>query len=613
MSLTITEQLAGIVIVSMAAQWVAWRLRLPSILLLLSVGLLLGPGLGILQPDHLFGELLLPVVSLAVAVILFEGGLSLEFRELKKRGIGRALFQVIVFGGLITGGLSAWAAHVLLGLAWPVAILLGTILVVTGPTVIGPMLRYLHLGGRVGALLRWEGMLLDLVGALASVMVLTMLHEIELRVGLMSAGKVLLLATVSGTICGGLAAVVLIWALRRLWLPDSLQVPVTLMLMFGAYTLANAVEHEAGLVAVTVMGMVLANQTWVSVRHLVEFKETLTTLLISVLFVTLSARLQPAALLELGWSSAAFAGWMIVIVRPVSIWVATLGTSLSWQDRVFLAWMAPRGIVAASIASLMALALMDRGYAQGAALAPLTFLMAFVSVSVYGLSAGPLARWLGLVHPNPQGIVFIGAHRWARRLGQTLQRLGCPVMFIDSDWHNIRACRMEQLPAVYGNAWAEQTLDSIDFSSMGRLLAVTSNDELNTLACIHFREYFGRKEVYQLVFTTDKGDRFESALREHHGRFLFGSVWTYSRLYRLLDPDPKIRTTQLTPEFDEQAFRAQHQHQALILFVYHAEGQLKVNTMDDPLEPSVGDLVVWVEAQTVAQEAESAPMHERAS
>ena len=585
-------QLAGIFILGILAQWTAWRLRLPSILLLLVAGLVAGPMTGWLQSDALFGKLLFPMVSLAVSVILYEGGMNLRYRELRKQKIFGIFLRIGTIGAFVSWVISALAAHYIIGFRWPVASLLGAILVVTGPTVIGPMLRHLRLRGRVGSLLKWEGIVVDPLGAILALLVFTVVRSSQLHNGLMDAindfGQTLLV----GIAFGCAAAAILVLALRRFWMPDSLHNPVSLMLMFASFAAANSVEDEAGLLAVTVMGIFLANQKWVSIRHVIEFKETLTVLLISCLFVILAARLKPDDLRGLGWESVLFVGVMLFVARPASIFAATIGTSLPWRERVFLAWMAPRGIVAAAVASVFALNLVAEGYPRAIELVPVTFLVVFVTVLVYGLSAGPLARRLGLVQENPQGILFIGAHAWARDIADALRSEGCVVLLIDTVWENICQARMAGLPCIHGSALAERTREEVDFSGLGRLLAITSNDEVNALACGRYLDDFGRQEVFQLPFPTEKKGRYEVIPREQHGRLLFGKELNFSKLGVAFDGNFKLKKTKLTKEFTFQAYQVQYSNAAILLFVIAANGAIQVCTADCQANPSVGDLVI---------------------
>jgi NhaP-type Na+/H+ or K+/H+ antiporter len=583
-------QLAGILVAGVLAQWVAWRLRLPSILLLLATGVLLGPVGGWLQPDDLFGELMLPLVSLAVAVILYEGGLNLELREL--RNIGGVFFRLTTISVLISWLIGSLAAHWVLGLPWQVAALLGSILVVTGPTVIGPILRHLRLRGKVGSLLKWEGIIIDPVGATLAVLVFTFVQASALEVGVRDALFDLGRTLVAGVAAGLVAAGIHVLALSKFWIPDSLHNPVSLMLMFVAFTLANVAQEEAGLLAVTVMGIALANQKWVTIGHIVEFKENLTVLLISCLFVTLSARLQPADLLGLGWESFLFVAIMIVIARPLSVLAATWRSSLTWQERLFLCCMAPRGIVAAAISSVFALSLASAGYARAAEIVPVTFLVVFLTVLIYGLSAGPLARRLGLVQESPQGVLFIGSAPWVRELANSLYSDGFAVFVVDTNWDNIRETRMAGLPCYYGSALADTAREDIDQAGLGRMIAVTSNNEVNSLACLQYRDDFGRREVYQLPFSPGEQGRHEAVPKEQRGRFLFGETWTYQALAEFTGPKPRTRKTKLTTEYNFEQFLAENQDKLLPVLLQHPDGSLRIWTMNEPPIPKAGDVVI---------------------
>ncbi|HEY8518393.1 MAG TPA: sodium:proton antiporter [Candidatus Binatia bacterium] len=595
--------LAAILVLGITAQWIAWRLRMPSILLLLASGLVAGPVLGWLDPDELFGELLLPLVSLSVAVILYEGGLNLKLREL--RDVGRAFFLLVTVGVAVSWVTGALAARWLLGLEWAVASLLGAILVVTGPTVIGPMLRHLRLRGKVGALLKWEGIIIDPIGATLAVLAFTVVQA-DVGEGFGRATIELASTLVIGVAIGGVAAAILIVVLSRYWVPDTLHNPVSLMLMIAAFTTANVLQEESGLLAVTVMGIVLANQTRVSIRHVVEFKESLTVLLVSGLFVVLGARLRPEALAELGWASFAFVAVLILIARPAGVLLSTWRSTLTWQERAFLCCMAPRGIVAAAISSVFALSLVSLGYAGALAIVPVTFLVVFVTVLLYGSLAGVLARRLGLAQANPQGVLFVGADPWVRAVASALHDEQIPVFLVDTHFENIRDCRMSGLPCLYGSALAEETREAIDYSGLGRMLAVTSNDEVNSLACMRYAEDFGRQEIYQLPFAPRKEGRHEAVPAEHRGRFLFGQEHTHRALSALAGPQPTVKKTPLTAEFDFAAFQARNAGTLLPLFVLKPDGKLQVATVEGLAEPQPGDVVVSLVLAAVASPRDEA-------
>ncbi|HEY2760681.1 MAG TPA: cation:proton antiporter [Pirellulales bacterium] len=593
-------QLVSILALGVGAQWVAWRVRIPSILLLLAAGIVAGPITGWLAPDRLFGDLMMPMVSLSVAVILYEGGLNLKIRELRE--IGGVFFRLTTIGLCITWLISTSAAHYLLHFEWQVAALLGAILVVTGPTVVGPILRHLRLRGKVAALLKWEGIIIDPLGAILAVLVFAAMRRGVGHWDLGLAASDLGLTILVGCVAGGIAAGVMILSLRRFWIPDSLYNPVSLMLMIVAFAAANLVQDEAGLLAVTVMGIVLANQKWVAVHHVVAFKETLTILLISCLFIILAARVSLDELRRLSLERFAFVAVLIVVARPLSIVAATWRSALPWRERLFLCCMAPRGIVAAAVASVMALSLAEDGFESAQHMVPTTFLVVFVTVLFYGLGAAPLARWLGLMQANPQGILFIGADSWVREVAKALHEEGCGVCLVDTDWENIGLTRMAGLPCLYGSALVDTTREQLDFAGLGRMLAVTSNNEVNSLACLKYAEEFGRQEAYQLTIPEAKKGLHEQIPLEHRGRLLFSTELTFGRLSEMLRDGFALKKTKLTNEFGYAQFQAEHANGALPLFILKPDGHVQVWTIDTAQEPKAMDTVVYftpVEKSTV--------------
>lgn len=591
--------LASIIVLGVVAQWSAWRLRIPSILLLLGFGLIAGPVTGLLRPDELLGRLLLPVVSLSVAVILFEGGLSLRLREL--RTVGGVLLRLTTLGVLVTGALTIVSAHYLLDFSWPLASILGAILVVTGPTVIGPMLRHLRLGGQVGSILRWEGIVIDPVGAMLAVLIFA-----AVRAGGLSeaAGELLkgffLTALVGGGL-GAAATLALVIPLRRYWVPDSLQNPAALAGLFAIFTVADLLQPEAGLLAVTVMGIGMANQRRVPIKHLIEFKESLSLLLISSLFLILAARLRLSDLQGLNLRSAVFVAVLVLVARPAAVFISCLRSGLNWRERLFISAMAPRGIVAASVTSVFALDLAAAGFTQAERMVPVTFLVIISTVLLYGLIAPPLARLLKLADPNPQGVLIVGAHPLARSIAQTLQNENYPALLVDSDWTNISAARQAGLRTFFGSILAEHTMNQIDFGDLGHLLALTENDEVNSLACLRFIEIFGRRGVFQLPFSQAVQGRREAVSLDQRGRLLFGEGMTYLHLVERFGDDPTVRATHLTKEFDFGEFTKLHPDDAVPLLLVNQAREVIPFTCADPPKPMPGDTVISVGA--------AAPVH----
>lgn len=581
--------IATIITLGIAAEWIAWRIGLPSILVLLLFGLLAGPFTGLLDPDAVFGDLLSPVVSVSVAIILFEGGTSLRLQELRQ--VGRAVINLVTLGAGVTWALATTSAYYVLGIALQPALLLGAILVVTGPTVIVPLLRQMRPTAQVGNTLKWEGILIDPVGAVLAVLVL----EVLLSGGFEAAWTVGVLGLLETLFVGvALAAVgarLMIGLLARRWVPEYLQSPLSLVLVVAAFAGSNTLQPESGLLTVTLMGVVMANQRSANVRHIIEFKENLRVLLISTLFIILAARLEMADLRSVGLPELAFVGTLIFVVRPVSVGLSTLGSDLAWRERLVLAWVAPRGIVAAAVSSLFALELAEHGFAGAGQIASITFLVIIVTVLVYGFTAAPLARWLGVAQPDPQGVLFVGAHPWAREIARELHEQGFQVRLADTNRTNIQQARLAGIPSYYGSSLTEGALDHIELAGIGNLLALTSNDEVNSLTGLNFSEVFGADSVYQLppgdlVSSTD-----ETVLGSHlRGRFLFRADADYWHLTERFDAGATVKATGLTETFGYPEFLQQYPD-ALPLFITD-DGKLSVVTVDGSEVPQAGQTIV---------------------
>lgn len=603
-----TEELligiASVLVLGIVAQWIAWRIRLPSILVLLTFGFLAGPVTGFLHVDALLGELLFPIVSLSVGVILFEGGLSLKFEDL--RHTGRVIRNLITVGALTTWMLTTAAAYLILGLNLALSVQLGAVLVVTGPTVIGPLLRHVRPSGQSGSILRWEGILIDPVGATLAVLVFDaiLIGDAQTAAGATITG--IFLTILVGVLAGVIGAAVLVGAMRRYLLPDYLQSAFTLMLVIGVFAGAELFQHEAGLLATTIMGIALANQKSVTIRHIAEFKESIGVLLISCLFILLSARLQITDLQNLGWSTVLFVIVMLVLVRPASVLLSTFRSSLTWQERVFLSAMAPRGIVAAAVSSIFALRLAEVDHPQAEMLVPLTFAVIVATCAIYGLSSLPLARWLGLSQADPQGVLIVGAHEWARQIAEVLRDARQKTILLDTNFGNVQAARMMGLEAYYGSATSD-VRDSLKLDAIGRLLALTSNSEVNALAAMHFIEDFGRAEVYQLPLARKEGQPDDAVARTLRGRLLFSEDACFDELSQRFAEGAVVKATPLTREFDYRAYQAMHGDAALPMFLIDpASKRLWVFATDSTLAPQPGQTII-----SLVRSAADAPEAER--
>lgn len=594
-------ELAAIVVLGVAAQWLAWRLRLPAILLLLLTGLAVGPGTlwlssqgwifkdRFLAPNKLFGELLLPAVSLSVALILFEGGLTLNLRELRK--VGLVIWRLVTVGALVTWVLSAVAAHYVIGLDLPLSVLLGAVLTVTGPTVIGPLLRHVRPVGPVGPVLKWEGIVIDPIGAMLAVVVFEVIATGPMKPS--AIGWIALKTIVIGTGMGLVTAAALIVMLKRRMVPDQLHPAMALAMVFIAFTGANLAQHESGLFAVTVLGIVVANQRYVSVHHIMEFKEHLAVLLIAMLFIVLGARLQDSQLrAALSINAVAFVLVLIVIVRPLAVAICTARSKLAIQERIFIAGIAPRGMVAAAVTSVFALRLTETGYPGADQLVPVMFAVIFGTVTVYGLGARWLAKRLGLSKPNKLGFLIAGAGDLARQVGVLLQREGFEVLLADTSREHVRRARLEGLTAMDASILSNDVEESVELTSIGRLLAMTPNPEVNALAVQQYGRIFGRDQVYQLAPPAPKTPR-----KDHgdgvHGRILFGKEMTHDALAARLAGGAVLKRTPLTKEFDYGHFRARYGDGAIPLFTLSKEsGAVTLFTAESSPAPRPGQIVI---------------------
>lgn len=575
--------LTALLLLGFLCQWLAWRLRLPAILFLLAAGIVLGPATDWLDPDAMLGELLFPLVSMGVALILFEGSLTLRFDEI--RGLGPTILRLVSLGAVVTMlGLAA-AAHLLAGLDWPVALLFGALTCVTGPTVIMPMLRAVRPNERISNILRWEGIVIDPIGALLAVLVFEALmlgHE----------GWGVFAWTVgAGTISGGLAAMVLATLLRRGWLPEYLHNYGTLAWVLVAYAASNLLAEESGLLAVTVMGMVLANLRGLDVEHILSFKEHLSTLIISMLFIMLAARLEwpslPLFLAGFGVLVVAMA-----IVRPLSVLASTLGGGTAWRERALLAWIAPRGIVAAAVSALFALRLEATDPQAAQALVALTFLLIIGTVLVQSATARPLARLLGVTAPTPREVMIVGSSPVARAVGLALDKAGFRSLLADEDWSGLASARLAGLRTFYGNPTTEHAERSIDLNAFGWLLAMSTRGELNALACVRYRPEFGAARVFRLrVLAPGEAPRRAMAT-PIQAPALFGKDVTHGELERRLASGWQVKATRLGESFGWREFAAQYGEPPLRLFAVTDRERLLFELENQPLEPKTGWLVV---------------------
>jgi len=534
-----------IVSAGLASQWLAWRMRLPAIVILIASGLVLGPVTGVID-IAMAPEELTELIGLGVAIILFEGGMDLRLGEFRR--VGHGITRLTTIGPLLAWLFGALAAHFVAGLTWPVAIVLGAILVVTGPTVIQPLLRQARLNKESASLLKWEGIVNDPAGVLLAVLAFqyfTISGE-DWSAVLLGLGKALAVAAVLGGAGGWLTG----WFYRRGAVPTHLKPPMLMVLVLAAYWASNQVQHEAGLLTVTVMGLVIGNMQLVEREPLRHFKENLTVVLLSVLFIVIPTQLDASHLQSIGLSSILLVLAVLVLVRPLTILLATAGAPMRWQDKALMAWVAPRGIVAAATASIFGPALVAAGYPEAEILMPLVFMVILVTVIAHGTTLGPLARRLGLAAEEENGLLIVGASDWTHELAGMLREHDIDVLIADGSWHRLKPIRMDGIRTYYGEVLSEHAEHELDLEHLSYLLSATDNDYYNALVCKAMGGEFGHHRTFQLAPPKESSDEQRRLTLQQRGYFAFEPPVDAHTLQQRLSDGWTIQTTRLSEGFD---------------------------------------------------------------
>lgn len=582
-----------IVALGFAAQVIASHLKIPAILPLLLIGFVVGPITHLIHPsDSLGKDGLSLLTSLAIAVILFEGGLTLKFSDIA--GHGRAVRRLISLGAVLTWVLAAVAAHFITGLSWGLSVLFGALVIVTGPTVIAPLLRNIRPNAQVAGVLRWEGILIDPIGALAAALAFewvrsginadTFAHSLSHMMSFIGVGTLL------GVVMGGL----LVWALKREVIPDELVNPGVLAWVLLAFGLSDAFAPESGLLTVTIMGIWLANAKLAKAEEVLHFKEELVVILLSTIFVALAANISPEALKAVFQPAPMLLLLAIILlVRPLSVLGSTIGTNLTIQERLFISYIGPRGIVAAAISALFAsrLAQSETPIPGADELVTLVFAVIVGTVILASLTAKPVAKWLGVTEADPHGFLIVGAHRMGRQLAKVLKEEEVDILLADTNRENIHKAKMQGLSGFYGSLLSKPAED-LSLEGLGNLLALTSNDEANILSARKYQREFGKKNVFQLEpETTTKREGFQE---EQRAPSAFQHKPSYSQLEDLYLAGARIKRTNLTENYTMKDFLAD-QPRSLIL-LYGKKGVFEVATEENnPPESDITLIVLSIE------------------
>jgi NhaP-type Na+/H+ or K+/H+ antiporter len=513
-------ELGGIIILGILAQWVAWRLKIPAILPLILIGLLVGPiaaeflssdGSKWIEPTWngtkgLFaGNGLYYFVSIAISIILFEGGLTLKLSEIKN--VGPIITKLITLGSMVTFFGAAVAAHYVFSLNWEISFLFSALIIVTGPTVITPILRNIPLKKDVSAVLKWEGILIDPIGALVAVLVFQFI-SVEAggeftKTALIEFGEIILF----GATFGFTFAHALNFMIARKWIPHYLLNVFALASVIGVFVLSDSLAHESGLLAVVIMGMVLGNTKSGYLKKLSYFKESISVLLISILFILLAANINMEEMLLIyNWKTAVLIAIVIFMIRPLGVFLCTNRSKLELREKIFISWVGPRGIVAAGIASLFGTTLASKGVPGAEYITPLVFAVVLITVLLNATTARLFAKISGVFLKKFEGILIVGASKFPRLIGEYLTNNGKHVVLIDSNESNIKRAKELGIEAFTANIYSDTLADNIELNDVGYLMALTENQEINRFAIGKFKKRFGENGSFRLITSEEMKD-----------------------------------------------------------------------------------------------------------
>ncbi len=601
-------ELAGIIILGILAQWFAWKLKIPAILPLILVGLAVGPiatlytqsGEKLIEPiwtgEHgIFpGESLFYFVSLAIGVILFEGGLTLRKGEILN--VGPVIVKLITFAVIITFIGAGIAAHFIFGLSWQISFLFAALIIVTGPTVITPILRNIPMKKDISAILKWEGILIDPIGALVAVLMFEFISAEQgtqfTETALLEFGKIVLF----GFTFGFTFAHALAFAIKKNVIPHYLLNVLTLATVLGVFVLSDIFAHESGLLAVVVMGMVMGNINLPNLKELLYFKESLSVLLISILFILLAANINMEDLyLVYNTKALLLFATVVLVIRPLGVFVSSIGSSLKTNEKLFISWVGPRGIVAAGIASLFGIELANQGVEGAKYITPLVFLIVLGTVLLNATTARLFAQLVGVFLKNSQGILIIGASTISRLIGSYLKKNNRHVVLVDNNGTNIKKARELGLDAIQDNVYSDDLINNIELNDVGYLMAMTGNNEVNLNAIEKFRKHFGENGSFRVVSSDEMYDP-ENNPKEG----LFSQTDDYIKLTNLARKYPSIHEIELnSKEHYEGLIEISKTDPDIIpLFVKNNEGELSIipsNSMEVDIEE--GFMLVYLGKQ----------------
>ncbi|MDA3128809.1 cation:proton antiporter [Aliibacillus thermotolerans] len=589
---SILFHLALIGILGIGSQWIAWRFRMPAIVVMSVAGLLIGPIFGVMVPEEDFGDLFQPIISMAVAIILFEGSLNLEFREI--RGLAKPVFRIITLGAFLAWIFGSFTAYYVAGLSWAAAFVIGGLFIVTGPTVILPLLRQAKLKPRPAAILKWEGIVVDPLGALLAVFAFEIIQFLTNPSVTIEALLLFFVASLFAIAIGWLFGRGIGYMFDNGYVPEFLKSPIVFAAVVACFTLADEVMHETGLLAVTAMGMTLANLHIASLSDMRHFKENISVLLLSGIFIMITASLDRVTLLQIFNPNIIFyVILMLFVVRPLSIWLSTMNTDLTYQEKALVGWIAPRGIVALTVAGYFANVLEEAGYVDAALITPLTFALVFATVCVHGFTIGPISKKLGLSLQGKPGVIIVGGNRFSNRFAKVLKDLNIEVLIADPSIEYWFQAKNSGVPYFKGEILSEQTEYTLDMTPYDKLITTTDRDSYNSLVCTTFVPEMGRDNVYQLSWHVDEKAHPNDLVKRAGGKVLFGEGITLEKLEEKISEGYVFRKTKLTKKYSFSQYMKERENDTYLLALVKESGNFDFFSMEGMnLKAEPGDTIV---------------------
>lgn len=594
MALTIFIGLLLTLGAGIGAQWVAWRFRLPAIVLLFALGLIFGPGLGVLHPSEALGWIFRPLVLLLVAIIVFEGGLLLDFRQLREAGEGVNRLTMLA---LPLSWVLGWlAAHYIAHMEWGVAALFGAIITVTGPTVVLPLLRHNKLQPRVAAFLRWEAIINDPIGAILAAVVLQVAGTrvpVGTDVFLTTVVPDLLASTAESLAVGILPAYLVRYLFVRDLMPEPLKTPLLLTLALLIFSICNMSMEGAGLVGATVFGMALTNLHVPGLSELRRMKESLVVLVVAVLFILLTADLHRDVLAHLSIPICLLTAAVMFGVRPLAIFLSTIGTDLKWQERLFVAWIAPRGIVAAAVAGAAGYRMTDAGYHSADLIMPAVFAIIGGTMIFHGFSLRPIARYLKLTLSNEPALAIVGASSWSIDLSKCLSGAGVPVLLVDNRSTALLPATRQGVPVLRAELLSQHGEEALEERPADYLISTTADAIYNGLVCAHMAPHMGRQRVFQISPGVARLDFYHGLSRDARGKLLGDPSWNFTLIDMLFEKGWRFMTA-IADEASAASFGAVSNR--LDFLSIHRGQSIAIRSSEDTshVTPAIGDLLVFM-------------------